>query len=68
MVAPVWLASPYEVPSIVDSMPFDTVILVDAGATTIAENAGAIRRAKQVVAFGDPVTQSPEPFAIGVGG
>jgi hypothetical protein len=66
VVAPVWLASPYEVPSIVDSMPFDTVVLVDAGATTIAENAGAIRRAKQVIAFGDPVTQSPEPFSIGV--
>src|SRR5690606_8959603 len=67
VVAPVWLASPYEVPAIVDTMPFDTVILVDAGATTVAENVGAIRRAKQVVAFGDPVTQSPEPFTIAVG-
>ncbi|HWR85790.1 MAG TPA: AAA family ATPase, partial [Rhodoglobus sp.] len=66
-VAPVWLASPYEVPVIVDSMPFDAVVLVDAGATSIAENVGAIRRAKQVVAFGDPVTQSPAPFVIAVG-
>jgi hypothetical protein len=65
-VAPVWLASPYEVDEIVDTMPFDTVVLVDAGATTIAENAGAIRRAKQVVAFGDPVTQTPAPFEIAV--
>jgi hypothetical protein len=65
-IAPVWLASPYEVPDIVDSCVFDTVILVDAGATTIAENVGAIRRAKQVVAFGDPVTQSPAPFATGL--
>ncbi len=65
-VAPVWLASPYEVPGIVESMPFDTVVLVDAGATTIAENAGAIRRAKQVVAFGDPVTQTPAPFTLAV--
>lgn len=65
-VAPVWLASPYETDSIVDTMPFDVVILVDAGATTIAENAGAIRRAKQVVAFGDPVTQTPAPFEIGI--
>ena len=47
-------------------MPFDTVILVDAGATTVAESAGAIRRAKQVVAFGDPVTQTPAAFAIAV--
>ncbi len=66
-VAPVWLASPYEVPTIVDTMPFDTVILVDAGAVTVAESTGAIRRAKQVVAFGDPVTQTPTPFEIAVG-
>ena len=66
-VAPVWLASPYEVPSIADTMPFDAVILVDAGATTIAENLGAIRRAKQVVAFGDPVTQTPAAFEVAIG-
>jgi len=65
-VAPVWLASPYETDSIVDTMPFDTVILVDAGATTVAENVGAIRRGKQVIAFGDPVTQTPAPFEIAV--
>ncbi|MCU1410058.1 MAG: family ATPase [Rhodoglobus sp.] len=65
-VAPVWLTTPYEIDEIVDTMPFDTVILVDAGATTIAENAGAIRRAKQIVAFGDPVTQTPAPFEIAV--
>jgi hypothetical protein len=65
-VAPVWLASPYEVASIADTMPFDTVILVDAGATTMAENAGAIRRAKQVVAFGDPVTQTPAAFDVAI--
>ncbi|CAN5142553.1 hypothetical protein BH11ACT4_BH11ACT4_08550 [soil metagenome] len=65
-VAPVWLASPYEIPEIVDTMPFDAVILVDAGAATLAESAGAIRRAKQVVAFGDPVTQTPAPFRIAV--
>lgn len=65
-IAPVWLASPYEIPSIIDTIPFDTVILVDAGATTLAENVGAIRRARQVVAFGDPVTQTPAPFTIAV--
>ena len=61
-VAPVWIASPYEVHRIVDTMRFDVVVLMDAGALTIAEAAGAIRRAKQVVAFGDTVTQSPTPF------
>ncbi len=65
-LAPVWLASPYEVAAIDDSIHFDTVILVDAGATTIAENLGAIRRAKQVVAVGDPVTQTPTLFETGI--
>ncbi|MEP6479553.1 MAG: AAA family ATPase, partial [Rhodoglobus sp.] len=53
-IAPVWLVSPYEIDEIPATVPFDAVILVDAGATTLAENAGAIRRGKQVVAFGDP--------------
>lgn len=66
VLAPVWLTSPYEVPAIDDSIAFDTVILVDAGATTIAENLGAIRRAKQIVAFGDPVTQTPTLFETGI--
>jgi hypothetical protein len=66
VLAPVWLASPYEVPSITTDLAFDAVFLVDAGASTLAENAGVIRREKQVVAFGDPVTQTPSHFEIGV--
>ncbi|GGF17888.1 AAA family ATPase [Subtercola lobariae] len=66
VLAPVWLASPYEVADITDDVVFDAVILVDAGATTLAENAAAIRRARQVVAFGDPVTQTPSRFEIAV--
>lgn len=65
-LAPVWLASPYEIAEITDDVLFDAVILVDAGATTLAENVGAIRRAKQVVAFGDPITQTPAPFDTAV--
>ena len=65
-IAPVWLASPYEVDSITDEMPFDTVILVDAGAMSVAETVSAIRRATQTVAFGDPVTQTPVPFTIAI--
>ncbi|MBC7401809.1 MAG: ATP-binding protein [Microbacteriaceae bacterium] len=67
-IAPVWLASPYEVAGITDTLAFDTVVLVDAGATTLAENLGAIRRGKQTVAFGDPVTQTPSPFTLGLAG
>ncbi|MCU1402053.1 MAG: family ATPase, partial [Microbacteriaceae bacterium] len=65
-IAPVWLASPYEVDQITDRIRFDTVILVDAGATTVAENINAIRRGKQTVVFGDPVTQTPAPFRIAI--
>ena len=63
-VAPIWMASPYEMSDITDSMPFDTVLLVDAGAITVAESVGAIRRGKQVVAFGDSVTQTPTAFEL----
>ena len=67
VLAPVWLASPYEVAGLTDRMTFDTVLLVDAGATTLAENVGAIRRGRQIVAFGDPVTQTPSAFETGIG-
>jgi hypothetical protein len=66
VLAPVWLASPYEVPRLTDKLSFDAVFLVDAGAVTLAESIGVIRRAGQVVAFGDPVTQTPSPFAIAI--
>ena len=65
-VAPVWLASPYEVHTITDKLRFDTVILVDAGAISLAESVGAIRRGKQTVAFGDPITQTPSRFQIAI--
>lgn len=66
VLARVWISSPYLVPEIPESVEFDTVLLVDAGAINLAEAAPAIRRARQVVAFGDPVTQRPTPFHIAV--
>nr|WP_199692458.1 AAA family ATPase [Microbacterium telephonicum] len=66
-VAPVWLASPYEVPQIPDAEAFDVLLLVDAAAVCVTEAAPALRRARQVVAFGDPVTQKPTPFRVGAG-
>lgn len=66
VLSPVWMASPYEVPQLPEGLTFDTVLLVDAGATQFVENIGAIRRASQVVAFGDPVTQTPSAFEIAV--
>lgn len=66
VLAPVWVCSPYEVPQLPPELRFDTVLLLDAGATTLVENVGAIRRARQIVAFGDTVTQTPSPFEIAV--
>lgn len=65
-LAPVWVLSPYEVAKLPSELRFDVTVLVDAGATTLVENVGAIRRASQVVAFGDVVTQTPAHFSIGV--
>lgn len=66
-LSPIWAMSPYDVPSLPEGLRFDAVFLLDGGATLLSENVGAIRRAKQVVVFGDPVTQSPTPFEIAVG-
>ena len=65
-LAPIWLASPYEIDAVAPEMSFDAVVIVDAGALTVAESVGAIRRAKQVVAFGDAVTETPTSFTIGI--
>lgn len=66
-LAPVWLASPYEVPAIPLDAAFDVVVIADAAALCLAEAAPALRRAHQVVAFGDPVTQKPTPFRVASG-
>lgn len=66
-LAPVWLSSPYDVPQIPDALAFDVVIMADAAALSLAEAVPALRRARQVVVFGDPVTQKPTPFRIAAG-
>jgi len=65
-LAPVWLASPYDVHRLPATLRFDTVFVLDAGALTIPEVVGALRRAPQVVAVGDPVTQVPSAFDTGL--
>lgn len=61
-LSPVWLAGPYDVHTIPDTVRFDTVFVLDAGSLRISETLGAIRRAPQLVVIGDPVTQTPMPF------
>ena len=66
-LAPVWLASPYEVPAIPDDLVFDVVIISDAASLSLAEASPAIRRGRQIVALGDPVTQKPTAFRVAAG-
>ncbi|BDV31215.1 hypothetical protein Microterr_18750 [Microbacterium terricola] len=66
-LAPVWIASPYDVPFLPDDMAFDVVLIADAAALALAEAAPALRRSRQVVVFGDPVTQKPTPFRVAAG-
>lgn len=67
VLAPLWLASPYDVSEIPDVDAFDVVIIADAGALEVVEVMPALRRARQVVLFGDPVTQRPTPFRVAAG-
>nr|BFF12235.1 hypothetical protein GCM10025699_35380 [Microbacterium flavescens] len=67
VLAPVWLSSPYDVPAIPASPEFDVVIVADAAALCLAEAAPALRRGRQIVVFGDPVTQKPTPFRVAAG-
>ena len=65
-LAPVWIATPYEVHRLPDTVRFDVVVVMDSGALSVAESVGALRRAPQVVAVGDPVAQTPTEFTLGV--
>lgn len=65
-LSPVWCASPYDVHSLPESVRFDVVFILDAGSLRTSEVLGALRRAPQVVAVGDPVTQAPSAFSTGV--
>lgn len=74
-LSPVWCASPYDVHALPESVRFDVVFILDAGSLRTSEVLGALRRAPQVVALGDPVTQAPSAFTTalradddGVGG
>jgi hypothetical protein len=49
-----------------ETLRFDAVFVVDAGSLRTSEALGALRRARAVVAMGDPVTQAPTPFEVGL--
>ena len=65
-LAPIWISTPYEVHHIPDTTRFDLVVVMDSGVLSVAESLGSLRRAPQVVVVGDPVSQTPSQFALGV--
>jgi len=58
-------ASPYELPDVLlQEKNFDVLIVMDAAGTTVAENLSGVLRAKQIVAFGDPMIAVPSGFEV----
>jgi len=58
-------SSPYELPvELLQEKVFDAVIIMDAAGSTIAENLSGLMRAKQVLAFGDPMIAEPNGFEV----
>lgn len=56
------ILSPFRIHELSDKQEFDVVLVLDASSTGLAEAIPAISRAKQVIAFGDPVLARPENF------
>jgi len=64
-VAPALMMSPYEVPTLLNgSETFDTLLILDAAGSTTAENFSGLKRASQVIAFGDDAIASPVGFEV----
>ncbi len=54
--------TPYRISQLAKSESFDTLLILDAASTGIAEVLPALSLAEQVIAFGDPVIAAPENF------
>jgi len=65
-LGPVWIATPYNVHQLTEEIRFDVVVVMDAGALSVAESVGALSRAPQLVVVGDPVSQTPQAFSLGL--
>lgn len=65
-LVPVWTTSPLALAEFSGELRFDTVLLLDAESLALTTALGAVSRADQVVAFGDDVSGSPQPFHVSV--
>ena len=62
---PAVLVSPFNIPAeLPTNSTFDTVLILDAAGTTVAENLPALKRANQLVVFGDDAIAAPTGFEI----
>lgn len=65
-LVPVVTTSPMALTEFGDEWEADAVILLESASTSLASAMGALTRAKQVIAFGDPVLGRPQPFQVSV--
>ena len=64
-MAPAVLVSQYELPAHIEpEAKFDAVFVLDAAGTSFVENLGALRRANQVIVWGDDAIAAPAAFEI----
>jgi hypothetical protein len=65
VISPVVLVAPLEVPQLlVPAQAFDCVLVLDAAGSTMAECIPALKRANQLIAFGDEAIAAPVGFEI----
>lgn len=65
ILAPAVLLSPFELPRHLSAnQTFDVLFVLDAAGTTLAENLSALRRARQVVVWGDDAIAGPDGFEV----
>lgn len=63
-VAPAVMLSPFEAPSVLTNQRFDVAVIMDGAVSTVAENLSVLRRAHQLVVFGDDAIAAPEGFEV----
>lgn len=65
IIAPAVLISPFNVAAqLSEAAEYDCVLVLDAAGTSVAENLPALKRATQVIAFGDDAVAAPVGFEI----
>lgn len=65
VLAPAVFVSPYDIPDHFGrEEKFDTILILDAAGSTVAENLTALTRGSQIIAFGDEAISEPTGFEV----